>query len=552
MTHLPTLQQAIALHQQGQWDQAKQLYLAALEEDPTQVEALQFLAVIARQQGQLELALDYFDRAIALNDQNPVVHFLRGNLLRTLEKEHEAIESYRKTVALQPDHLPALQNCGKALRAIKEPEQALLCFEKILAVRGDHPGVLLDHGETLLELKRPQDALKSFESAIAYMPDYVQAWCSKGNTLRQLKQYAKAIECYDHALSLDPQHLDSTLLRGMVLQELGMPELAEAAFARGCAIKPDSIEGNFNRGMCLLQTGRLQEGWPLYEWRWKTDSLKNSERQFPQPMWRGQPLEGKTIFVHAEQGLGDTLQLCRYTKLLAERGAKVILGIHEGLPPVLKGLAGVHLLFSEGYLPDFDYHCPLLSVPMGFNTSLETIPGDVPYLFADPQQVQIWQERLGSRTKPRIGLVWSGRPDHTNDHNRSLAFSTLSKLLSSKAEFFCLQQTIRASDQEAFQASNRVTHIGREFDNFAQTAAVVEQLDLVISVDTSVAHLVGAMGKPLWLLLPFVADWRWLTKRSDSPWYPSARLFRQPQIDDWAGAIANVARELDAFISSRS
>jgi hypothetical protein len=306
------------------------------------------------------------------------------------------------------------------------------------------------------------------------------------------------------------------------------------------------VEAHWNEALLRLLTGDFSRGWAKYEWRWRNESLALSTRNFSQPLWLGaEAIDGKTILLHSEQGLGDTIQFCRYVPLVAARGARVILEVERPLHEIMTNLAGATEVISKGdALPDFDFHCPLLSLPLAFGTHLETIPSLTSYLRAPGQTLKHWQARLGPKARPRIGLVWSGRPAHKNDQNRSISLRSLLPLLDIEATFVSLQKDVRSDDAAVLKECNDVLHFGDELKDFSDTAALILQLDLVISVDTSVAHLAGALGEPVWILLPYNPDWRWLLDRDDSPWYPSARLFRQQQIGNWAGVIDQVKNEL--------
>jgi hypothetical protein len=299
-----------------------------------------------------------------------------------------------------------------------------------------------------------------------------------------------------------------------------------------------------------LLSGDFKHGFAEYEWRWESEQLRANKRNFPQPLWRGQEsVAGKTVLLHAEQGMGDTIQFCRYAPLLAERGARVILEVQKPLRELLSTLAGVAQVVSAGDpLPDFDMHCPLLSLPLAFETEPAAIPAATPYLSASPQLLKDWERRLGPHDRPRVGLVWSGSTFLKNDRNRSIALSALLPLLDIDATFISLQKDVRAKDAVTLQDRTDIRDVRDELKDFTDTAALVSHLDLVISVDTSVGHLAGALAKPVWMLLPYVPDWRWQLDRDDSPWYPTARLFRQDEARSWQGVVARVHAALQEFV----
>jgi tetratricopeptide (TPR) repeat protein len=347
-------------------------------------------------------------------------------------------------------------------------------------------------------------------------PDLAKALSNRGNTLHELKRFEEALASYDRALML----------------------------------QPDYAEAHFNEAFCRLLIGDLDRGWKKHEWRWETAHQRNGKRNFAQPQWTGQQdIAGKTILLHAEQGFGDTIQFCRYVPHVVERAGRVILEVPKPLRELMSTLPGVAQIVSKGDpLPDFDIHCPLLSLPLAIGTRLETIPSATPYLRASKSAVMDWNARLGPRSRPRIGLAWSGHPMHKNDHNRSIGLSTLLPRLGLNATYVSLQKDVRVADTELLKERADILQFGDALGDFSDTAALISNLDLVISVDTSVAHLGGALAKPVWVLLPFVPDWRWLLDREDSPWYPTARLFRQDETRQWDNVIARVQAALHDFV----
>jgi hypothetical protein len=327
----------------------------------------------------------------------------------------------------------------------------------------------------------------------------------------------------------------------------------EALQCYECAVaaRPDFAEAHYNEGLCRLLTGDFDRGWRKHEWWREIAPSKHAKRNFAQPRWTGaQEIAGKTILLHAEQGFGDTIQFCRYAPRIAALGARVILEVQRPLHDLMQTLPGAAQIVSRGDpLPDFDMHCPMLGLPLVFGSGLATIPCEAPYLRASAQAVANWSARLPAKTRPRIGLAWSGRPEHNNDQNRSIDLASfLSPLQGIDATLVSLQREVRAADAIVLQDRSDVIHLGAELKDFSDTAALAADLDLVIAVDTSVAHLAGALAKPVWILLPFVPDWRWLLDRDDSPWYPTARLFRQDDSRQWGGTFGRLRTALDDFL----
>jgi len=334
---------------------------------------------------------------------------------------------------------------------------------------------------------------------------------------------------------------------GQALEAAGRVDEAIAEYRQAHALRPDFAAARFNEALALLRQGDFAAGWRLYEWRFRAVGRRTLVRTFPEPLWLGAtPLAGKTLFVHYEQGFGDTLQMLRYLPLLAARGARVLVEVPPALADIAATLRGSPAVVVEGApVPAFDLQCPLMSLPLACGTTLASIPADVPYLFAPEPDRKAWQDRLGTRTHRRIGLAWSGSAGNTAAmRQRSLPLEHLLAWLPAGAEFHSVQKDYRDGDPERLAADGRIRDHAASLRNFASTAGLIDQLDLVITVDTAVAHLAGALGKPVWVLLPFVADYRWLLDRGDSPWYPTMRLFRQPAFGDWASVLAAVAVEL--------
>ncbi len=419
---------------------------------------------------------------------------------------------YKEILQSQPSHFDALQLLATIAAQQGDSTLAVDLFDRALKVKPGFAAAWSNRGNALLELKRPDEALASYDRALRIQPEYALALHGRANALRELHRYDEALESY----------------------------------ARALKAKPNYAEAHWNESLCRLLLGDFDLGWQKYEWRWKQAQSARAFRNFAQPLWLGEiPLAGRTILLHAEHGFGDTLQFCRYGPLVAAMGARVVLEVPPDLKLVCQTLAGVDMLLDTSEsLPAFDFHTPLMSLPLAFGTRLDSIPAAVPYLHPDPVKVAAWQDLLGPRTKPRIGLVWSGSPQHGNDQNRSLAASLLDELVSDAAEFICLQKEFRNDDEKFVQQQFNVRTFGEQLRNFSDTAALVATLDLVITVDTSIAHLAGALGKPVWILLPFAPDFRWLLERTDSPWYPSARLFRQPGFGQWPTVLAELRNAL--------
>jgi Tfp pilus assembly protein PilF len=484
---------------------------------------------------------------LAIRPDTAEVLHNRGNALQALRRPAEALASYDRALAIKPDHVGALNNRGLALLGLHRPADALASFDRALAVRPDHAGAHNNRGNTLQELQRPAEALASYESALAIRPDHAEALYNRGVVLKGLRRPDEALASFDSALAIDPNHVDALNNRGVVLRDLDRPHEALASYDRALSLDPGYAEAHSNRSCVALLLGDFERGFEEFEWRWRVPEIAPWRRDFAQPLWRGEaPLEGKTILLHAEQGFGDAIQFARYVPLVAARGAKVVLEVPPPLAALFARVEGAALVVGRGdELPAFDCHCPLASLPLAFKTRLETIPAQVPYLSAAPDRVATWRQRLPPAGKRRVGIAWAGNANFKGDQSRSIGLARFSPLLAVPGiEFVGLQRDLRDGDRDILRNHPQVVHLGDAIADFGDTAAVMSSLDLVISSDTSVAHLAGALGKPVWVLLQFVADWRWLRGRSDNPWYPTARLFRQGQIDDWESVVGRVAEAL--------
>jgi tetratricopeptide (TPR) repeat protein len=458
-----------------------------------------------------------------------------------LGKRDQALANYDRALAIQPGHADALNNRGSILLASNRLDEALESYDRALAARPNFPEALSNRSSALEKLNRLDEALASCDRALVLRPDFVDALYNRGNVLKALKHYDDAMASYDRAIALRPGHADAHNNRGQILRELQRYDEALACYDRALALQPQNIMAHCNAAALRLLLGDFGRGWADYEWRWMKESVVLANRMFPQPLWRGEDIAGKTILLHSEQGFGDTIQFCRYVPLVAARGAKVILEVQRPLHALMTGLAGAAQVISKGDpLPEFDTHCPLLSLPLASGTTLETIPSAKAYLAAPAQRSIDWQTRLGAKQRPRIGLAWSGNAGHERDRERSIGLSAFLPLLETGAAIVSLQKDVRAADAITLKECRDIVHAGEQLGDFFDTAALMSQLDLIVSVDTSVAHLAGALGKPVWILLTHAPDWRWLLNRDDSPWYPTARLFRQDATRSWDSVIARV------------
>ena len=435
---------------------------------------------------------------------------------------------------------------GLVFHTLRDFARALTSYEQGLRLEPDNAELLNGRGVSLLELRRAREALECFDRVLASSPDHADALGNRGNALLRLNRVEDAVAAYERVLELAPNNAPLLANRAAALRRLDRPHEALMSAQKALAIKPDFAHAQFVEAVARLSLGDFAAGWRAYESRWHVGWLASQRRDYGAPLWLGkEPLASKTILLHAEQGLGDTIQFVRYAPLLAAQGATVVLEVQQPLVRLLSNARGVaKVIARKEPSPPYDFHCPLLSLPLACGTTLETIPADISYLAPHQADVAHWHARLPGQ-RPLVGLVWSGERSHDNDLNRSMRLETLLPLLDLPGVTFAsLQHEVREEDQALLEACNGVARIGAEFKDFADTAAAIAALDAVIAVDTAVAHLAGAIDKPLFLLLPYAADFRWLRGRSDSPWYRSARLIRQPQFGDWDGAVELLRQEL--------
>ncbi len=570
----------IALHQLGQLQAAVASYDRAIELNPRYAESYFLRGNVLQQLGQTIDAITSYDKAVSLRPDHPQAWFNRAFSLQQLLKWNDAIASYDKAIALNTNFAQAHCNRGVALQelklygaaissfdealaihdgyaeahvnrgvvlqALKQFTEAVACYDKAISINAGYAKAHTNRGVALQELKQLQPALESHQRALVIQPDYAQAHSNLGIVLHQLGHLDAAINSFDKAIELNPKNVEAHSNKGLALHALGKLDAAIASYDLAIANDPNYAMAHFNKSLSLLLGGQFQPGWEQYEWRWKLDENLNRVRNFQAPLWSGKnSLLGKTILLHTEQGLGDMIQFCRYSRLISGMGARVVLEVPGQLMKLMAGLHGVDALVPKGTsLPAFDYHCPLLSLPRAFGADSSNFPDAVPYLYSDKNKVKAWSGKLGTQVKPRIGIVWSGNPDHANDSNRSMLLSELLGYLPNTCEYVSLQKDVRESDGAALKLRPDIHHFEEEISDFSDTAALCELMDLVITVDTSIAHLSGAMGKPTWILLPFVPDWRWQLDRGDSPWYPSMTLFRQSETRKWDEALSRVAASL--------
>lgn len=540
-----------ALKDLNRHGEAMACFDAALHVDPHSADAWFNRGVVEQARGEHEAALASYRRASGIDPQHARAFYQRSTVLHHLKRYDEALADCQQALALQQDYQEAYKSCATVLRALKHYATALGSADMAVRLKPDDAHAHDLRGTILKDMKRPLEALDAHEHALALAPDMNSAHQNRANALLDLKRFAEAEAGYSDAIALDPARPEPYLNRGTVHAAAGNYEAALADYDAAIERNPDMAGAYWNRSLLHLEHGRFKQGWIDHEWRWKTVHFENSidQRDVALPLWRGQCLDGKTIVLGSEQGLGDTLQCARFAPMLAARGATVILEVQRALVDLLGTVDGVRQVLPRGAaLPPADYWCPLMSVPLALGIEADTIPAFPRYLDSDPAKRAAWAQRLGPRSAPRVGLVWSGNPTHGNDASRSIVFEEFAAMLPPGLEYVSLMKDIRPSDAAALAARPDVRCFAEHLHDFTDTAALCDELDLVVSVDTSVAHLAGALGRPTWILLPLVVDWRWMRERSDSPWYPSARLLRQSGVNDWSAVRREVRAGLAALL----
>ena len=536
------LQDALSLHQQGRLREAEKLYLRALKAAPDNFDALHLLGLINAQNGQMGEAYRLMSAALKINPNVPDVLINFANVLHGLKRDDEALASIDKALALRPGDPDALLHRGNALNALNRPNEALPCFDAVLARNPGHRDALLNRGVARATLGDHQQALADFDAVLARAPRDAEALYDRGTALSELGRYAEALLAFDHALAGSPQHLRAWTNRGRALQALNRHDEAITSFDKALAIDKNYGDAHFNAALSLLTLGNLQRGFAEYEWRWRRSGMTDARRGYRGRLWLGEfPLDRRTILLPAEQGLGDTIQFVRYAPLLAQTGANVVLEVQPELKALLSTVNGVASCHARGEtLPAFDLYCPLGSLPLALKTEPSTIPAAIPYLRADDAHIAKWRPSLEALPGKRVALAWAGHARHANDRNRSIDLKVLEPLFASEGVSFVSVQRDLRGDDAARLAEFGITDFGSRLADMTDTAAVLALADLSISVDTSVVHLAGAMGREAWVMLPFAPDWRWTLTNECSPWYPQVRLFRQRAPGDWPNVIATV------------
>jgi tetratricopeptide (TPR) repeat protein len=541
----------VAFHKQ-QYAEAIEWIAGAIRQMP-KPEYLLSLGNVLQQEGWLEEALKAYDRGVMFAPEDAELWKSMGNVLVKLERRDEALLSFQQALKFDPLQLEAANACAKLLSDLKRYEEAVAYYDRSEKVEPGRVALYQARGLCLMRAMRFEEAVADYSRALQLDPRHAETHCNLGIVHLRFGRYDEAHASFDRALALSPNFVTAMNNKAFALGEQHRFDEAFALYAKSLAVDPDNATTRWNVAMLQLLTGDFEAGWAGREVRWAANVVAG--RNFTQPIWLGQEsIAGKTILLHADEGLGDTIQFVRYAPMVAALGARVILEVPGAVHSLLTGMPGVSQDLPRGspMMPAFDVHCPLSSLPLALGTRLDTIPAPPAYLPAVPQaRREEWQSRLALNDRFRVGLVWSGNPAHQNDHNRSMALEALAPILDLDATFVSLQKEPRDQDKEFLRARADIVDISEHLTDFVATAALVSCLDLVITVDTSVAHLAGALGRPVWIMLPFAPDFRWLLDRDDSPWYPTMRLFRQNETRDYAAVVSRIRTALQDLIDAR-
>ena len=543
-----TFAEAVGHHQAGRLAEAERRYRAVLAKSPRHAGSLHQLGMIAYQAGRKDIAIGLIAQAIA--EQPDEAWFLSnlGVILQRQGRLDEAAELHRRAIALQPDNAEAHNNLGTVLH-----EQGLLldahdCYRRALELAPDYVDALTNLGAVLKAGKKYEDALTLQRRAVEIHPDYAEAHNNLGNALKELGRFEDAAASYERALELQPDSVITLTNRGIVLRELGRLDEEYACYAKAMALAPDYPEAHWNHAFALMADGDFVRGWAEYEWRWRRTGARSPEEVWPPlalPFWSGDTGEGRTILLWSEQGLGDCLQFVRYAPLVQALGWRVILHVPDSQKELLDAFPGITVLGESEAPPKVEVQCPLMSLPRLMGSTVGTVPAATPYLRPDPILAARWQDRLAEMKGRKLGVVWRGNPLHHRDRQRSMEPRWLAACLDLPGvAVISLQPGAHADELAALNCQGRLLDAGPDLTSFAETAALMARLDMVISVDSSAAHLAGALGLPVWTLLDSNAEWRWMRHRADSPWYPTMRLFRQTSPGDWETVMRNVRAEL--------
>jgi tetratricopeptide (TPR) repeat protein len=574
----------------GRMADGRDLLARAIQRDPNYVPTLETLGDVLAVEGEHKGAFAVFERAITLRPDDASLHAKLGAALSDLGRVSEAEAAYRRALELDPSLIQVRFNLATGLAVQQRFAEAERMYRDVIARNSSHQGALVNLGNLRADQNRSEDAVPACrqalqhdggrkvsigdaaaliglaiclcnlgqldeakaacERALSDNPDYALAHTNLGIVLDAQGRFKEAVAAHRRAIAANPDYAKGHANLAVALRIAGALDEARAASQRAVALAPDDPEIRFNHAHVLLMNGELARGFEEFRWGRECESWSDGYPAFAEPEWNGEPLDGRTLLLYAEAGLGDSMQFVRYLPMVLDRGGPVVLQVQPGLVPLLRGMPGVNVIARGEPLPHFDLHLPLIGLPRVFGTTLDNIPANVPYLHADAAKLALWRGLLGHEEPFKVGVAWSGNPSHKGDRERSIAASQLlPQLLIPGVRLYSLQKDLRAADAPAMAALGEdIVDLTPMLADFSDTAAAVACLDLIITVDTSVAHLAGALGRPVWTLLPYALDWRWMRDLEDTPWYPSMRLFRQRTPLVWEDAIARAATELAGLV----
>jgi Flp pilus assembly protein TadD len=540
----------------GKGPEAVAAYLHAVRLQPDHADALAGLGVALAKERSLGEAIATLRRAVQVKPDFAQAHHNLGVALAQRGDLEQAAVSLREAIRLKPDYAEAHFNLGNTLVEMNRRPEAVPAFRRALELRPDYVDALNNLGLALCEQGRSGEAAVLLRQATRLKPGDAEALNNLGMALADQTRFEEAAAAYEQGLRLKPRYAEAHTNLGSTYKEQGRLEEAVACYDYALWLQPDSATAHWNRSLAYLAQGDYERGWAEYEWRWQRK--RSRPRPFAQPAWDGKPLEGRTILLHMEQGLGDMIQFVRYAPLVKERGGRVVVECPETLRELFATVAGVdQVVVERSPLPPFDVQAPLMSLPYLLGTRLETVPAEAPYLSAPAELVERWRNRLTQSSAFKVGILWQGNPLHKWDRHRSAPLRQFAPLSAIPGvELVSLQKGDAAAALRAPGGRFRVTELsqaqGPDGSTFAETSAVMKNLDLVITVDTAVAHLAGALALPVWVGLSKIVDWRWLLDRPDTPWYPTMRLFRQETLGRWEPVFASMADELRTLVARRS
>jgi tetratricopeptide (TPR) repeat protein len=542
----------LALLRQGQREEALDVFGQAVRLKPDHVEALIQFGVGLAERGAVQEGLPHLREAVRVRPQHPPGHHNLGVALAQSGQLEEAAAALEEALRLRPDYAEAHFNLGNVLGSLERREEAIRHYWRALELRPDHTGAYNNLGLALTEVKRAGEAVVLLQQAVRLQPDNVDAHNNLGLAWAALGRFAEAEAAFAQVLRLNPRHAEAHANLGSTMKEQGRLEEALASYRIALLFDPESVSTHYNRGLALLHKGDYSQGWTEYEWRWRRK--RTPPRPFRQPRWDGSSLEGKTILLYMEQGLGDMIQFIRFAALVKAKGGRVVVECPWFFVPLFSTCAGIDQVVAEGQpLPDFDVHAPLMSLPFLLGNTAEPVPATIPYLSAPPEREASWKEQLAEVPGFKVGIVWQGNPYFEWDHWRSIPLRRFAPLAAVEGVSLVSLQRVHGLDQLRSPGPGfEVRELPAQPDEggFLDTAAILRNLDLVVTVDTAVGHLAGALGVPAWVAVGAVSDWRWLRGRTDSPWYPRHRLFRQEKLGEWEPVLGRMASELAGAVKA--